>query len=611
MASGSLIPWCVGWNDRDPAATLEAGWLRVARNIIALSGHDDSPVTHRPPLVRFATGAFADEPCQGLFAFLSSGAIVLLYAGDNNHLYLSGDLDTPLTLAHTWAWAADDLFQVVRHKQQLYIVNGSDTVGQYGTNMRVQIGTTVARPMGCIKPAAAPTVAHAGAGIELTGEYSWVYSYYDSTLDRESDFSDPVTHTFAAEKAQLTLVESADSTFDKMRIYRTATGGSTYGLEEEIASATSHDVSAADSALGDQPGDDTGTQVFTHAGICKCIFVLGDGEGARIGLANDVTAGLKRRIHICYDKDNPEAFPAANDLDAGPENGYEIVAVVPYGDEGVVICEDGIWVINATCTECNGRIQGTGGVGPHAACASPYGVFYASYNGVELFTGYSLRKPRVSDVIAGTWAEVVRSRLHYCQMAYDTELDHLFVAVCTTDEGTQNDTLLALDCRTLDRPDPRWYEWPIRAEGMLHAPAAAAGDAKTYICVGQGVVASLEGLGTVHPDLVPSGTSRGSVASATSTTLTDTDAAFVTTGVGLKGCDVYITSGRGAGQRRIVASNTATALTVTAAWTTNPDDTSTYQVGAVKGQMTTGGHGLDAPGKEKIVQRVNIFVEQP
>lgn len=41
---------------------------------------------------------------------------------------------------------------------------------------------------------------------------------------------------------------------------------------------------------------------------------------------------------------------------------------------------------------------------------------------------------------------------------------------------------------------------------------------------------------------------------------------------------VRITGGTGAGQIRTIASNTATVLTVSAAWTTNPDATSTYAI---------------------------------
>ena len=54
---------------------------------------------------------------------------------------------------------------------------------------------------------------------------------------------------------------------------------------------------------------------------------------------------------------------------------------------------------------------------------------------------------------------------------------------------------------------------------------------------------------------------------------------------------VKITGGTGSGQSRSIASNTATVLTVSAAWTTNPDATSTYKVLAGAGAFlpTSGG----------------------
>lgn len=62
---------------------------------------------------------------------------------------------------------------------------------------------------------------------------------------------------------------------------------------------------------------------------------------------------------------------------------------------------------------------------------------------------------------------------------------------------------------------------------------------------------------------------------ATSTTLTDSTQAWTTNQYA--GYEVIIIAGTGSGQRRIVTSNTATALTVPA-WTTTPDTTSTYAI---------------------------------
>jgi hypothetical protein len=64
--------------------------------------------------------------------------------------------------------------------------------------------------------------------------------------------------------------------------------------------------------------------------------------------------------------------------------------------------------------------------------------------------------------------------------------------------------------------------------------------------------------------------------SGASTTLTDTTRSWTTNQ--WANFQVRIYSGTGAGQIRIISSNTATVLTVSVAWTTNPDSTSKYYV---------------------------------
>lgn len=68
----------------------------------------------------------------------------------------------------------------------------------------------------------------------------------------------------------------------------------------------------------------------------------------------------------------------------------------------------------------------------------------------------------------------------------------------------------------------------------------------------------------------------GTATSATSTTLVNSGKTWTTNN--WANYQVRITGGTGAGQFRTIASNTATTLTVSAAWTTTPDSTSTYVI---------------------------------
>lgn len=68
----------------------------------------------------------------------------------------------------------------------------------------------------------------------------------------------------------------------------------------------------------------------------------------------------------------------------------------------------------------------------------------------------------------------------------------------------------------------------------------------------------------------------GTATSGGSTTLTDSGKAWSTNQHQYRA--VKITGGTGVGQTRRIASNTATALTVDTAWSTNPDATSAYVI---------------------------------
>lgn len=68
----------------------------------------------------------------------------------------------------------------------------------------------------------------------------------------------------------------------------------------------------------------------------------------------------------------------------------------------------------------------------------------------------------------------------------------------------------------------------------------------------------------------------GTATSGGATTLSDTSKAWSVNAHANK--VVTIVAGTGSGQTRIIASNTSTQLTVSAAWDTNPDATSQYEI---------------------------------
>jgi hypothetical protein len=77
----------------------------------------------------------------------------------------------------------------------------------------------------------------------------------------------------------------------------------------------------------------------------------------------------------------------------------------------------------------------------------------------------------------------------------------------------------------------------------------------------------------------------GSPTAITSATLSDSGKTWLTNAYA--NCQVWIVYGTGAGQTRFIASNTATQLTLTSAWTTQPDTNSVYAIVGYKNLTET------------------------
>ena len=80
-------------------------------------------------------------------------------------------------------------------------------------------------------------------------------------------------------------------------------------------------------------------------------------------------------------------------------------------------------------------------------------------------------------------------------------------------------------------------------------------------------------------------TDAGGANSGTSNTLTDLTKLW--TANAFNGFTIELTGGTGAGQSRVVASNTATVITVTSAWATIPDSSTSYQILRTPGAGTS------------------------
>lgn len=124
--------------------------------------------------------------------------------------------------------------------EDMFILNGWQ-------KMRVWDGSKM-RDAGA-DPAPAPTLASGGnQGVDgagndkgLTGDYSAVFTYYDSARGFETNPAQPAPAlvTLANQSLRVTVVASTDTRFDKIRIYRNQAGvPATFFLDQEVANAS-------------------------------------------------------------------------------------------------------------------------------------------------------------------------------------------------------------------------------------------------------------------------------------------------------------------------------------------------------------------------------------
>jgi hypothetical protein len=200
---------------------------------------NNGTLVRRPGLTRYCSVAFgASEYPLNFHTFRNiSGTVkTLVDTPTNVRSFTTG----ALTSVYTKGSSAQTFFKTVAN--MTYMCNGTDA--------KKWDGTTVSG-WGITAPAVAASIATAAGALSPTSGYRWVYVYRNnstghvSTASPESASSGPQT----AKNFNLTLTTSADAQVDKIDIYRTVDGGSTYYYLTTINNTGSYTDSSADSAL--------------------------------------------------------------------------------------------------------------------------------------------------------------------------------------------------------------------------------------------------------------------------------------------------------------------------------------------------------------------------
>jgi hypothetical protein len=274
--------------------------------------------------------------------------------------------------------------------------------------------------------------------------------------------------------------------------------------------------------------------------------------------ATVITVGDTLQMNETYN--NPAIFSPAISATAGSQTTYSI--------ESQTVTVDSAWTTTPDATSVF-RIQsgmvilGSGG-GTTATPAAPF---------------YSMQ---AYDILTDTWYILPAYTNNYVAALTDLSIERTTENSSIWERGTvsaHTGTSLTDGTRGVDVASWRTDQW-VGYWVFLYS-GTGIGQIK-QITSNTGNTLSWSGAMSPHPGTnsryLIIGFDAGTATSGASTTITDSAKAWTTNQ--WTNYVVRILYGTGIGQTRVIASNTATALTVQLAWTTNPDSTSVFAIQA-------------------------------
>lgn len=280
--------------------------------------------------------------------------------------------------------------------------------------------------------------------------------------------------------------------------------------------------------------------------------------------------------------DEPESVPSINTITIQENTGDEdeITGLMPYGSALYVLKERHVYsltFVRQPIIDAAVHLVASRGCVNNRSWVYHEGMAYLlDEQGVYRFNGYKAEpiSEQIQDLFRGGTLDWANKKWFFA--AVDPARHLIFFHVgFTADSSTRPKKSLVFNTR-----NETWsvdeYCWELGGACV----SRVSGQARLLLGSQDDVVLAYSGTS----DMVTA--VRGTATDATSTTLTDTTQTWATNAYA--GAPVGIVSGTGKGQLRCVVSNTATQLNLDAAWTTTPDTTSVYLLGAIEWSHKSG-----------------------
>lgn len=589
--------WLEGINTSAPADKLTPGSSPRGRNTTLKSIGDSSALIgkRRGALTLNSTPITGAPGLWGFQFKKKSGTKYNLLVSTTGRLDQL-NTDTTTTVLNAVAFTAGSshipIFAVAN--DLCFIVNDVDQKKFDGTNVQ-KFG--IARP-------AAPSTGTAAAGGMAAGTWDACITYYNANTGHESSRSDFTSQVLSgAQKMTVTWSAPVDAQVTHVRVY----------IRQQTAGANAYRAIA-----GATPAPDATTGGYLPATLTTTLDITAVQYAAFTLLAPSTTeneppaVGLKGpcwhqsrmflfdsgNIYYSKIKDGvpyPEAFDPINFEPVDPNDGDTIVALASFNGKLYVFKKFSIYQLDGV--DPNSWTISI--VTPNFGCSAMRSIVFA--DGVMYWWGsnqglcalspgtapVSLGKALIANTIAGT--NLNESAYDLVCGGVDVSQETVLMSVPEFGSSTRNTLIIPFNYRRR-RFAAEWWNpfdiislWAVEdSTGLqtLYVGGYAGQTFQWWAAGNDGVPGATTTHGPVNPTVNP--------LTSTGTTLTDLSATFATAGGGLVERYVYaINSDRTVIQRRRITANTGTQLTVTPAWTANPNTTYTYVVGGIDFQIDT------------------------
>lgn len=454
--------------------------------------------------------------------------------------------------------------------EKFVTVNDEFAVWGNGSDNNLKFDGTTWTNLSIARPAA-PVIADNGVGALVAGDYEYYYSFAKVVLGQvveESELS-PVSNTLtlgAARQIRVTIAASADSQVNARVIYRVSPTSLTVAYRHAIVNDNVALFYDDNNATDGTTRADFNQQAAPKSAIFEEY------------LQRMIYADADRKTDLVYSPvGEPFYGPTLNrfPLDA------EILCIRRIFGALIIGTTNSLWVQNGDfATNSPRRISSIIGI-TNNRCAVGEDILYILATNRKVYaitpTDFSqdqmrLDKPLSLD-IDPIFANISGSQTDKICMEYYTKADVAKVVISAPTQSSNNDYLIVYnESQSLRRGEPCWYPWDNISASALRQ-MVIGGDIGLYSGDYNGFLWLLDDE-TKNGD---GAEQNGTVTSATNTTLTDnTQNWTVNAFVGMR---VRIISGTGEDQVRVITANTATQVTVSSAWSENPDDTSEFTIG--------------------------------